>query len=62
MAKIAKIQIRNKEHLDEWMYYHIGASWDGMADKYPEEYPCIMVMSNDRQSFGYIYKHDFKYL
>lgn len=63
MNNIEKTGIRSKEHLDEWMRLCIGGSWDYKGDrKYPEIYPCLLVMSKDRQSWGFVYPYDLEAL
>jgi hypothetical protein len=57
-----KTIINSKEYLDSYMHFCIGGSWDYKSDRYPEEYPCILIISKDRQSFGYVYKSELEAL
>ena len=59
MENFGKYLVNDQETIDSIMRSEIGGSWDYLQDKYPLEYPVVLVIDENNKKFDYIYKSIF---
>jgi len=59
MSSFTKHLVNDQETIDAIMLLTIGGSWDYIKNKYPIEYPAVLVIDGYNKKFDYIYKSMF---
>ena len=59
MKEFEKILVKSNEEIDSVMRFRVGGSWDYSDNKYPKEYPAILVIHTYTKTYDFVCLSEF---